>query len=226
MAENSIINVTINDNTTFGELRALLPERIRGSKPTYKALREDESISVIADKKTKGGQIFVYSNGYVYYRCEAGETILSIDECRTYSYAADDKDLYGDDFGKGDYLGRDTIGQMKWSVPIALCGELRASRNSMNRKGDKNRADEFVDIGEDEPVDIWETIGDERNPEMDAGLIEEEELEQRISSLTERQKEVARLIVEEKTQDEIAKELGINQAVVCRHIKKIKKILK
>lgn len=211
-------NFTITDKTTFSQLRALFPEKIPGPKPTYKALVEDKDVSVIACKVSTGGTIEVFSNGYIFYTCQAGEVVLAISECETYSYAADDEDLYKDEQGSGIYLGKDALGKELWPVPIALVGELRASRNSFNRKGDRNR---YEPLGEDEEgneMDQWEMIGDKKAVDPLQKIIEDESYEERVSVLSEKQRKVAELYADGFTQEQIADELGMKRETVKTHI--------
>lgn len=216
------VNITITDETKFKELRAQFPKKIKGPKPTYKGLMENPDISVIASRISAGGTIEVFSNGYAFYTCEAGEVVLSIPECETYSYAADDKDFYGDGQGLGIHLNKKAIEEMPWHVPIAMTGELRASRNSFNRKGDRNR---YETSGEDEDgneMDQWEMIADRNAVNPEHAYIDKEAYEARVSGLTERQREVAEAYVDGFSQKEIAKALKTARSTVARHFQNIK----
>ena len=229
MAKKTSIDVTINDSTTFGELRAMFQEkRIMGKRPTAKALRENGELDVVAYDDAGSGEIKVYSNGYVFYSGVAGKVVMSLDECRSYSYADEQMDRHDPSLGIPDNVSyrKDMLSKVKWTVPIALRGSLRTIGNNSNKKGDRNRAEPRVEIGEDEPVDIWETIGDDRNQEPDARLIEEESLNELIAPLTEKQKEVALLLSQGLTQEEIGKVLGIKQRTVSHHIESIRKTFK
>ena len=207
----------ITDKTKFKELRALLPKKITDPKPTYKALSENKEISVVASRMSVGGCIEVFSSGYIFYSCEAGEVILSIAECETYSYAADDKDFHGDEHGSGLRLDEKAIGEMFWHVPIAMTGELRASRNSFNRKGDRLR---YEPSGE---LDPWELIADRNAIDPERAYIEKESYEERVSGLTERQREVADFLSEGWDKQDAAKKMGVSKGAISDSIKASKK---
>lgn len=212
----------ITDETKFKDLRALLPKKITDPKPTYKALSENKDISVMATRMSVGGCIEVFSSGYIFYSCEAGEVILSIAECETYSYAADDEDLYQDAQGSGIRLDKKAIGEMPWHVPIAMTGELRASRNSFNRKGDRLRYEPSGEDEEGNELDQWEIIADRKAVDPLQKVIDDEAYEARVSRLTERQREVAEAYADGFTQQEIAEALKTARSTVARHFQNIK----
>ena len=205
------VNFHVTNETTFGELRSHFPAKIAGPKPTYKALRENPDVSVIASKTSIGGKIDVFSSGYAFYACEAGDVVLSLSECETYSYSADDEDLYKDEKGSGIYLNKKEVAKMPWSVPIAMTGELRASRNSFNRKGDRNRYEAFGEDEEGNELDQWEMIVDRKAVNPLERVIENEGYEELVSVLTEKQKEAAELLAGGFTQEEIAEGLDVGQ---------------
>lgn len=220
------VNFHVTNETTFGELRALFPAKIAGPKPTYKALRENPDVSVIASKTSIGGKIDVFSSGYAFYACEAGDVVLSLSECETYSYAADDEDLYKDEQGSGIYLYKKEVAKMPWSVPIAMTGELRASRNSFNRKGDRNRYESFGEDEEGNELDQWEMIADRNAVNPLQKVIEDEAYEERVSVLTAKQKDIVERYSDGYTQPEIAKGLNTSRPNVTKIIKAAAKNVK
>ena len=215
----------ITDETKFKELRSLLPEKITDPKPTYKKLSENKDISIIASRMSVGGCIEVFSSGYIFYSCEAGEVILSIAECEKYSYAADDEDFYGDEHGSGIRLDKKAMGEMPWHVPIAMTGELRASRNSFNRKGDRLRYEPSGEDEEGNALDQWEIIADRNAIDPERAYIEKESYEERVSVLTPKQREIAEAYAEGFKQKEIGEGLDISQQMVQKTLNAAKKKL-
>lgn len=81
--------------------------------------------------------------------------------------------------------------------------------------------DEPYDFGNGESVDYSEMIADSRRFEDE--VASDMQLEQILSSLTEREKKIVDLSMQDKTQREIAKICGISQSYVSRIIKSVYK---
>ena len=81
--------------------------------------------------------------------------------------------------------------------------------------------DEPYDLGNGESVDFSEMIADSRRFEDEAAS--DMQLEQILSSLTEREKKIVDLSMQDKTQREISEICGISQSYVSRIIKQLHK---
>ncbi len=203
-------NNKINAHITFMELRSLVSSQKIVKTPTPKYLRENDTPVAISED----GSTIAYSCGYVFYRSAAGNVVVSLDECRNYTYRFID----GDNISHStSIISSEMIDKMEWQVAVALTAEDRADKNSGNRKG--NRDEYRYDLNYDE-FDPWERIELEQYvPDILTEIIEEENIEDLLNCLTEKQREVVRnYFFKEMTQKEIAEKLGIAQRVVSHHL--------
>ena len=214
-----------DSNITLGILRKLFPENLRKAHrtPTPKMLRENDR--PIIHSVQEGGTIIAYSSGYILYTCEAGYTVIFIDDCFFYDYGGEEPDTHDDINKNGPIIlntpsySREFLKDLRWEIPVMLWGEKRATRNSMYRASDRKRVQVETADSEGNIVCIWDDLEDTRYPLPEETAISEVGVEKIKQSISSQQWEAARRVgIEGKTQKEAATEMGISDSVVRKKL--------
>lgn len=232
----------ITPNTTLAELLTILGDLTRvGKTPTAKALRKTAGEPIVQSEDTC---ITVYSNGYSVYDNGTGRTVLWLPMCKHFTYQFDELTEAEKQYQaqKADIPEEEML-ILPWAIPVTLVGEHRISANLMNRTGSRTGTTDFdsADKG-DKDGDVEEAV-EEKDPFSDAytwregrfgespetAYIRKEAQEERLSLLTDKQREVFVLYYHDGfNQYEIAEILGIDRTSVQDRLdaalKKIKKI--
>ena len=122
----------MNHFITFGNLLAMLPDSIIGTKPTPKYLKENDTPLLVSED----GKATVYKSGYIYYRSVNRDVVLNAYECQNFTYEM--KKWICPLPRKEDVL------IMDWYTVIVLKGEEQAALNLENDEND-HRYKENID---------------------------------------------------------------------------------
>jgi len=230
-------NVTININAagvqhipedaSLRDLLSVLGDVQKAeSTPTPKALRErkleDGSVEQVSPLgEALDGACKIYANGYAVYSNGIGTTVLWLPDCRTFTYQFDElRDAEKEYLPQRSLVGEDVLDGQPWFMAVMLRGDHQVERNARDRKGDRKGKDQNVSLDEitEKEEATWRPGCRFENPE-DA-YIRKETLEEQLSKLTEKQREVFLLYHQVGyNQYEIAEILGISQPTVRERLK-------
>ena len=169
----------------------------QGKLPTARQLRES---GVVIAKERFGGEteISVYQDGFVLYRTGKYSTVFPLHSCGDYFYISD---------GNTVHLPEQFFDREKWHLRLVLEGEDRLGRNCEERERSRNVS--YNAVSED-----WAAMADLSEPAIEQ-LARQETVEEIMQMLTEEQKTVVcGYYLQEKTQGQIAEELGISRHAV------------
>ena len=183
---------------TLQELKRItaIPEN-QGKLPTARQHRES---GVVIAKERFGGEteISVYQDGFVLYRTGKYSTVFPLHSCGDYFYISD---------GNTVHLPEQFFDREKWHLRLVLEGEDRLGRNCEERERSRNVS--YNAVSED-----WAAMADLSEPAIEQ-LARQETVEEIMQMLTEKQKTVVcGYYLQEKTQGQIAEELGISRHAV------------
>lgn len=183
---------------TLQELKRItaIPEN-QGKLPTARQLQES---GVVIAKERFGGEteISVYQDGFVLYRTGKYSTVFPLHSCGDYFYISD---------GNTVHLPEQFFDREKWHLRLVLEGEDRLGRNCEERERSRNVS--YNAVSED-----WAAMADLSEPAIEQ-LARQETVEEIMQMLTEKQKTVVcGYYLQEKTQGQIAEELGISRHAV------------
>lgn len=183
---------------TLRDLKRIVAQPARGDRvPTGKSLKETETpvISKCVGEETK---ITVYPNGYALYQVYGHTTVFPIRPCRDYLYVSGEN---------GIHIPESFFDQEPWYLRLILEGEDRIRKNQ--DKKEQARTIPYGSVSEE-----WEAIADPKESALDH-LIRQEAMEEIRQSLTHRQHMVLQaFFLQEKTQEQISKEMNLSKATV------------
>ena len=182
----------------------------RGKLPTARQLRESGSV-VARERLGVDAEVSVYQDGCVLYQVGSRATVFPLHSCGDYFYISDGGTVHL----PGQYFDRE-----RWYLRLVLEGEDRLERN----REEKERSWKVSYSAESEE---WAVMGDAAEPAIEQ-LLREEAVEEMLQTLTETQRTVVcGYYLQEKTQVQIAGELGISHPAVrdslLRAVNKIRK---
>ena len=169
----------------------------QGKLPTARQLRES---GVVITKERFGGEaeISVYQDGCVLYQTGKYSTVFHLHSCGDYFYISD---------GNTVHLPEQFFDREKWHLRLVLEGEDRLGRNCEERERSRNVS--YNAVSED-----WAAMADLSEPAIEQ-LARQETVEEIMQMLTEKQKTVVcGYYLQEKTQGQIAEELGTSRHAV------------
>ena len=249
--EKTEFNVT--EFTTLGELLDMVK---LGSKPettpTPKQLREtagepiawypmsDSNDSHVNDAPDKGKTCVLYPNGYGVYRNETGQTVVWLEDCKSFTFEFD-AEIGDNNSDETDEIPvpSEVLESMLWYTALTLVGDHRIEKNNLNRKGsrkgtrdygcndygDKNGAAETAIINSYNSGILSLVIRPSENP-LNV-IIRAERYEMMMAGMTDKQKDAFLLYyIEGYTQQQIAKKLRIKQESVRDRLRGAKKKVK
>ena len=165
--------------------------------PTAKQLRS--SRSAIAQKRLGlDSEISAYQSGYALYQVGKHFTVFLLHSCRDYLYLAD---------GKTVILPEQFFENREWYLRLVLEGEDRLNRNHEEKERSWNVS--YSAVSED-----WLAM-ENLTESMLEHLTRQETVAEILGILSARQKYVIqKYYLQEETQEQISKELGISQQAV------------
>lgn len=166
-----------------------------GTSPTAKQLKASGN-PMVNKKLGMGGEIQVYANGYAVYQIGGRSTVFSVCLCRDYFYLSDGRLIHvPEKFFEGE----------KWYLRLVLEGEDRLNHNQEERE----RKFSYSSASEE-----WAALEDQAESVLEH-LVKQETVEEMLQLLTDRQRTVIqKYYMQEKTQMQISKELGISRLAV------------
>lgn len=197
---------------TLQELKQVVDVPGFGTKlPTAKQLRESGT-AYIRKRLDSDAEISVYQSGFVLFCVRNHSTVFPLYLCKDYLYVSD---------GNTIHLSEHFFNKERWYLRLVLEGEDRLNRNYEERE--RNRTVSYSAISEE-----WAVMKAPTETTIEH-LVKQETVEEILEMLTEKQKAViSRYYLQEKTQMQIAAELGISHLAVqdflFRAVKKIRKI--
>lgn len=184
---------------TLQELKQIVPVPAPGQKiPTAKKLKKSGS-PVVTKTLNTDVEIAAYPCGYVLYSAGGTATVFSIDSCRDYFY---------DSGEKPHCIAEKAFDHECWYLRLILEGEDRLCRNREAREQRKTVS--YSAVSEE-----WKIMAAEES--MLEQMVRHETVLELFGLLTSRQKVMVRCFyLEQKTQKQIAEELGISISAVSK----------
>ncbi|EOS38928.1 sigma-70 family RNA polymerase sigma factor [Lachnospiraceae bacterium M18-1] len=196
---------------TLQELKQILemPE-CNAKLPTAKQLRES-GLVIVKEKIGVDSEILAYRNGYAVYCVGNHSTVFPIHLCGDYLYLEECNAIR---------LPEQFFCEKEWYLRLVLEGEDRLNRN--HEAKEQSRSIPYHAISED-----WAEMENPAKSVLECFLVRET-VSEILQFLTERQKYIMeRYYLQEETQEQISKELGISQqtvsAVISHAIRNIRK---
>ena len=179
-------------------------------RPTVKQLRES-GLEIAKERLGGGAEIAVYRDGCVLYQAGNHSTVFFLHSCRDYCYISGGNEIH---------IPEQFFNKEIWYLRLVLEGEDRLNRNLEERE--RNRNVSYSSISEE-----WAVMEDSAESVLEQ-LAKQETVEEIMRMLTEKQRTVIRrYYLQEKTQTQIAEELGISRLAVrgslFRAVSKIRK---
>ncbi len=196
---------------TLQELKRIVDVPGFGVKlPTAKQLRASSSV-IAQERLGLDSEISAYQSGYVLYQVEKYFTVFLLHSCRDYLYLAD---------GKTVILPEQFFENREWYLRLVLEGEDRLNRNHEEKERSWNIS--YSAVSEN-----WMAM-ENRTESMLEHLTKQETVAEILEILSARQKYVIqKYYLQEETQEQISKDLGISQqavsAVISQAIRSIRK---
>lgn len=186
---------------TLRELKKLIKSTKGIKTPGPKALRES-GVPVVASCLSQGSILIVYENGFAIYQRDGRGTVLSVDDCRDYTYFSVTGEIC---------LSEEYFLEQDFHLLLSLVAEDRLIHN-LNKTSD----DHEVSYSDQEKE--WGAMKDERQDVLGT-IILEETLRETYGCMTERQAEILKMYyLEQMTIREIAEELGISHQGVKKSL--------
>lgn len=183
---------------TLQELKRITDVPGLGAKlPTAKQLRTSR-LALVQERLGMDSKISVYQSGYVLYQVGKHSTVFLLHSCREYLYLADEKTVI---------LPEQFFENREWYLRLVLEGEDRLNRNHEEKERSWNVS--YSVVSED-----WLAM-ENRTESMLEHLTKQETVTEILAGLSARQKYVIqKYYLQEETQEQISKELGISQQAV------------
>lgn len=183
---------------TLQELKRITEVPGLGAKlPTAKQLRTSR-LTLVQERLGMDSKISVYQSGYVLYQVGKHSTVFLLHSCREYLYLADEKTVI---------LPEQFFENREWYLRLVLEGEDRLNRNHEEKERSWNVS--YSVVSED-----WLAM-ENRTESMLEHLTKQETVTEILAGLSARQKYVIqKYYLQEETQEQISKELGISQQAV------------
>ena len=204
--QNSCDTSTI---VTLRDLKNMLPSTNGKRLPNVKQLREHDQLFLF--QPLYDGELHVFTSGFAVCRAGKHTAVLRVDRVSTYFYefATTDKPISLDD--------------QPWATALTLAAEKRMEDFQADRLS--RRCVGFADDYDDEdsedrkPSDAKVLAGTDDVEETVACRMDDR-MKKLLDCLTARQRQVVTMYyIDQRTQQQIANELGISQQVVDRLIK-------
>ena len=201
--------ITTNPSITLGQLKTMVHPTAGRHLPTAKQLREHDQLFLF--QPLYDGELHVFVSGFAVYRAGKHTAVLRVDCVSTYFYefATTDKPISLDD--------------QPWATALTLAAEKRMEDFQADRLS--RRCVGFADDYDDEdsedrkPSDAKVLAGTDDVEETVACRMDDR-MKKLLDCLTARQRQVVTMYyIDQRTQQQIANELGISQQVVDRLIK-------
>ena len=196
---------------TLQELKQIVDVPDFGVKlPTAKQLRTSRS-AIAQERLGLDSEISAYQSGHVLYQVGKHFTVFPLHSCRDYLYLADRKTVI---------LPERFFKNREWYLRLVLEGEDRLNRNHEEKERSWNVS--YSAVSED-----WLTVKNQAESMLEH-LTMQETVAEILGRLSARQKYVIqKYYLQEETQEQISKELGISQqavsAVISQAIRNIRK---
>lgn len=236
---NTTIN-TIRENTTLGELLAILGNVTKAGKtPTSKRLREEAGEPIATEERCK-----VYANGYAVYDNGYGRTVVWVPSCIAFTYNFNPLKESEKGYGIVESMGlpEGMLESLPWPMAITLIGDHRIERLSLQRKADRKQNKSLV-RGDNEEGDAQEDMEEREDTlakeytweegrfgeDPEAAFIRKEARREALESMTDKQREAFILHYRYGyTQRETAEMLGVSKQSIGERLdgamKKVRKI--
>ena len=171
---------------------------VEGRVPSVKALLEAKVPIIVKELLSEQAEVSVYQNGFVLYRVGKRATVFPLHSCKEYIYDSNIEALTN--------INERFFDNENWYIRLILEGEDRLVKNQEVRNGKKTIS--YSAVAED-----WNELREEDSTL--AHLILCETMEEALLLLTENQR-----YLDEVSQREIAKELGVSNQAVSDMIRK------
>lgn len=189
---------------TLHELKKIVDAPRLGERvPSAKHLMEREK-AVAWRRLGKDAEIRAYQSGYALYRVHRAVTVFPIHACGNYC---------GYQHGTEDtaWVESEQFGKEAWYLRLVLEGEDRIRHNQEVKE--RRKAISYSIISED-----WQAMTTGSDPVLER-VVMEETVDGCLALLTRKQRlAVHKYYWEQETQEEIARELGINKAAVSQRL--------
>ena len=201
--------ITTNPSITLGQLKTMIHSTAGRHLPTAKQLREHDQLFLF--QPLYDGELHVFTSGFAVYRAGRHTAVLRVDRVSTYFYefATTDKPI--------------SLDGQPWATALTLAAEKRMEDFQADRLS--RRCVGFADDYDDEdsedrkPSDAKVLAGTDDVEETVACRMDDR-MKKLLDCLTARQRQVVTMYyIDQRTQQQIANELGISQQVVDRLIK-------
>lgn len=223
------MNITINGNnntvinlenaTTFGELRDMLPSTGVGRVPGIEQLKK--KAEVLLQRDTPSGIVTIFNNGFFTFEECGHVTVWGVDRCEW-------SELYSETGRtRAKEKKKENFSAYPWDMILETAGSARLSHNADSRE--EYQAELSLDAPESADKIAFSTRLEnevrEDEEEMAAYRITRNQaIAEAYENLREDQKQLVNLyFIKKMRQEDIAKELGIDRTGVTHRIATIKK---
>lgn len=185
---------------TLQELKQIVEVPVPGQKiPTARKLRTS-GVLTVWEKLNRETKIAAYQNGYTLYEAGGFATVFPVHSCREYQYDSGEQLIH---------IGEGLFEHEAWYLRLMLEGEDRLVRNQETRE--RERTVSYSALSEE-----WRMLEEAEISALEQ-LIQRETVSEILAILTEQQRVVTcRFFLEQKTQNQISKELGITAPAVSK----------